>query len=61
MEKFIQQMQTINPPVDLDIKPSGEWNINWVGLFYNMALIKPPKAHEIFMLISKLIYVEEIF
>lgn len=44
-----------------EFKPSGEWNINWVGLPYTMALVKLPKAHEILMLISKLMYVEEIF
>lgn len=47
--------------MDLNIKPSGEWNINWVGLPYTMALKNPPKAHEILMLINKLMYVEEIF
>lgn len=46
--------------MDLNIKPNGEWNINWVGLPYIIMLIKPPKAHEILMLISKLMYVEEI-
>jgi hypothetical protein len=47
--------------MDLNIKPSGEWNINWIGLPYTMALIKPPKSHEILMLINKLMYGEEIF
>jgi len=60
VEKSIQQLQIINPLMDLNIKPSGEWNINWVGLPYIIVLIKPPKAHEILMLISKLMYVEEI-
>ncbi len=58
----MQQMQVINPPLDLPIPSSKEWTISWAKMPNSTELVDPIELQEIpFTSPSKTISVEEIF
>jgi hypothetical protein len=62
MVETIQQMQVINPPLDLPIPSTKEWTISWVRMPTSIECADPIELQEVpFTSPSKTIFVEEIF
>jgi hypothetical protein len=62
MVETIQQMQVINPPLDLPIPSIKEWMISWARMPSSTKLANPIKIQEVlFTSLSKSISIEEIF